>query len=238
MKRYVKASNPVSEGLPNYLDSFLQDLSQIYGGISYSDIMELGSVWTMLPSNKAGSIKRYVNAIKSHLEGYSGDIFELAEEDVYFKQLCDDLIDEIKRIIENSITTVESATVLASDEAKKWYGELLSDDGDIVGQEYGSSYEEVKQKLNSALKAYLAEYEDYDEDEKPDTSEFRYIIKEVLSFRQAVDAVKEIIDPYYSYKRQVEDAESLFDEDDYWLDEIDWYDVCYAASEEVEEIDE
>ena len=41
MKRLVRiAANNVSNQLPSSVDSFLQDIAQMYGGITYSDIMD------------------------------------------------------------------------------------------------------------------------------------------------------------------------------------------------------
>lgn len=84
---YLNEGNPVSNNLPARVDNFLQDFAQMYGGISYDDIANC---------TYSKELKKCISDIKVELKGYSGDIYELAEEDEYFKSLCDNLIKIVK----------------------------------------------------------------------------------------------------------------------------------------------
>ena len=49
--------NPITNTLPSDIDDFLQDISQIYGGISYMDIMKFGEVYTQKDLMKLRHLK-------------------------------------------------------------------------------------------------------------------------------------------------------------------------------------
>lgn len=92
----LNEDNTVTRDLPEALDNFLQDFAQVYGGISYNDIMELGKSWDTMDKGDKRLINKFVKDIKSWAEDSPFDYYELSEMDDTFEQMCDDLVRAIK----------------------------------------------------------------------------------------------------------------------------------------------
>lgn len=93
----LKEGNSVSRDLSVGLDSFLQDFAQMYGGISYTDIINLGKSWKDMSQEDKSAITKTVRSIKRLAKDAPElDYYELSEEDSEFKNLCDQLVKAIK----------------------------------------------------------------------------------------------------------------------------------------------
>lgn len=97
-KSLKKEGNPVSRQLPPSLDSFLQSFAQSYEGINYTDIINLGRVWENIPIENKSIITSSIRKLKRELKDYSGDLYELSQEDDEVKKICDILIYYIKKV--------------------------------------------------------------------------------------------------------------------------------------------
>ena len=79
--------NPITSTLPGDIDDFLQDVSQIHGGISYGDIMKFGEVYTQKDLMKL-----------RHLEKSLLEEFEIHGDNT---SKVKKIIKEIKKIVTN-----------------------------------------------------------------------------------------------------------------------------------------
>lgn len=75
--------------IPQSIYDFLEYFAQSYGEISYNDISKI-------KNKDIGLIKDAIEDIKSGLDNYAGDIYELSMEDSSFDVLCKNLVDLIK----------------------------------------------------------------------------------------------------------------------------------------------
>lgn len=88
--------NSVSNELPADVDIFLMDFAQVYGGIDYSNIADLGAVWELLPEETTDAIYQTINQIEEACEDTGLDCYETAQEYGDVKDDCERLIQLVK----------------------------------------------------------------------------------------------------------------------------------------------
>lgn len=101
--KIIREGNLVTNDLPARIDSFLQDFAQMYGEISYNDIMNLGKAWNTIDQANKTTLNKLIKTIKRSMKDYAGDLYELAEEDPDIKKACGDLVKKVKSFKSESL---------------------------------------------------------------------------------------------------------------------------------------
>lgn len=94
----------VSRNLPSLVDSFLQDFAQVYGKISYHDIVEFGDKWETLDKANQTVIIKLIRSAKRIMKDYRDlDMYEISEESPEFKKICDQIVRTVKSLKEDTV---------------------------------------------------------------------------------------------------------------------------------------
>ena len=88
--------NTVSNELPPDVDIFLMDFAQVYGGIDYNNIVDLGAVWELLPEETTDAIYQTINQIEEACDDTGLDCYETAQEYGDVRDDCERLIQLVK----------------------------------------------------------------------------------------------------------------------------------------------
>lgn len=89
----------VKEIMSQNVELALQDFAQEYNGISYDDIVTLGSCWDDIDSSTRERIRKFSSKIRKDCADSGMDAYELSQEDDDFKDMCDKLVDHIRVIV-------------------------------------------------------------------------------------------------------------------------------------------
>lgn len=108
-------SNPVSNGLPAALDSFLQDFAQSTGKISYADIAALGRAWPVMAEEKKNTVLELATRIETACAESMPDPGEAMGSDGAVTGAADALA----RIVTSSVVPMAAAAARAAELEKE-----------------------------------------------------------------------------------------------------------------------